>query len=339
MPMSSLFWMPRPASFGTTNVILACRRCSPVSQWQFSERCVAIMLCRSAHCRAMVAVPCIQLRIMKLIAVHAGVAWSPDGACILTASDENRYMLVLARWRRDVHRKRCLEGSTQRHFYHLRRLRIHDLPPDVLEARSLGNATELALEGIAAAADTTGPALTVQVCCVAGAQEDRHPWRLSGVTGGMMYKQYCAFGRKASSSTITHGTLACRRRTRRPAALQQQAARTRYTCGTHALGSCAARTAPLTTTTRLGILIVHNLRQQQVSRTLENQKTIFSYLCKSGQLHKASGTCRLIASWPACRSQRPTAWRSAQTARRSLRASTKASACLTQPLRAAAAAP
>jgi hypothetical protein len=43
-------------------------------------------------------------------------------------------------------------------------LRIFDLPPDVLEARSLGNASELAMEGIAAAADTVSPALAVQVC-------------------------------------------------------------------------------------------------------------------------------------------------------------------------------
>jgi hypothetical protein len=48
------------------------------------------------------------------------------------------------------------------------RLRIFDLPLDVLEARSLGNANELALEGIATAADTITPALTVQVCYLFG---------------------------------------------------------------------------------------------------------------------------------------------------------------------------
>lgn len=43
------------------------------------------------------------------------------------------------------------------------RLRVYDLPPDVLEARTLGNATESSLHSIAAAADTCAPPLTVQV--------------------------------------------------------------------------------------------------------------------------------------------------------------------------------
>lgn len=60
-----------------------------------------------------------------------GVEWSPDGACLLTASDDNR-------------------------------LRVFDLSADVLEASGLGNADENSLDGIASAVDSSPPAITIQ---------------------------------------------------------------------------------------------------------------------------------------------------------------------------------
>ena len=91
----------------------------------------------------------------------AGVTWSPDGACLLTASDDNRFALQ-SDWLPMM--DSCNLGKWQGHTSAPCRLRIFDLPLDVLEARSLGNATELAMEGVAAAADTLSPALAVQVC-------------------------------------------------------------------------------------------------------------------------------------------------------------------------------
>lgn len=60
-----------------------------------------------------------------------GVEWSPDGACLLTTSDDNR-------------------------------LRVFDLSADVLEVRGLGNADESSLGGIAAAKDSAAPPITIQ---------------------------------------------------------------------------------------------------------------------------------------------------------------------------------
>mmetsp|Transcript_4588 Transcript_4588/g.13196 ORF Transcript_4588/g.13196 Transcript_4588/m.13196 type:complete len:424 (-) Transcript_4588:321-1592(-) len=60
-----------------------------------------------------------------------GSQWSPDGACLLTASDDNR-------------------------------LRIFDLPADVLVSRGLGNATESTLGHVAAAADSAVAPVSVQ---------------------------------------------------------------------------------------------------------------------------------------------------------------------------------